>query len=86
MTATDEASDRDLFRVQPLRNVTRTAPYFHDGSVPGLDAAIAVMARVQLGRTLTDAELEDLIAFLGTLEGDVPAQFASPVSFPRARQ
>ena len=84
MSATDDESDRDVFRVQPLRNVSRTAPYFHDGSVPDLETAIRVMARVQLGTTLTDAEIEDLVAFLRTLDGEVPAQFAPPSSFPLA--
>jgi len=77
--ATGNESDRDVFRVQPLRNVSRTAPYFHDGSVPDLETAVRVMARVQLGRTLADTELDELVAFLRTLEGDVPAHYAPPV-------
>lgn len=79
MRATGNESDRDVFRVQPLRNVSMTAPYFHDGSVPDLRTAARIMARVQLGRTLTDAELDELVAFLRALAGEVPAHYAPPV-------
>ena len=40
-----------VWRVPSLRNVTRTAPYFHNGAVSDLREAIRVMARVQLNRT-----------------------------------
>lgn len=78
MATTGNESDRDVFRVQPLRNVARTAPYFHDGSVPDLETAARIMARVQLGQTMTDEELEAVVAFLGSLTGEVPAHFAPP--------
>ena len=61
-----------------LRNVAKTAPYFHDGSVESLDRAIRVMALVQLGRTLDDAEAAAIAAFLESLTGNVPANFAPP--------
>ena len=34
------AKDRFVFRTPPLRNVTKSAPYFHDGSTPDLESAI----------------------------------------------
>lgn len=37
------------FRVPSLRNVARTAPYFHDGTVKTLEQAVTVMAAAQLG-------------------------------------
>jgi cytochrome c peroxidase len=55
-----------------------TAPYFHDGSVPTLDGAVRVMARVQLGRTLPDDDVAAIVAFLGALTGEVPAHYAAP--------
>lgn len=78
MEKTGKESDRDVFRVQPLRNVAKTAPYFHDGSVAELDEAIAVMAKVQLGRDLAPEELARLAAFLEALSGEVPAHYAPP--------
>ena len=60
--------DRHSFRVPSLRNVTRTAPYFHDGSVQNLERAVRIMARVQLGRGLKPEEASKLVTFLGTLD------------------
>ena len=54
---TTNEADRYVFRVAMLRNVARTAPYFHDGSVATLDAAVRVMAALQLGQTPTDQEV-----------------------------
>jgi cytochrome c peroxidase len=63
-------SDRFVFRVPSLRNVERTAPYFHDGSATTLSQAVQVMARYQLGRKLGDDQVSALIAFLKSLSGD----------------
>lgn len=75
---TRNPADRHVFRVQMLRNVARTGPYFHDGSVADLREAVRVMAAVQLGRTLTPAETAAIAAFLESLTGDVPAGFSAP--------
>ncbi|HEX5338018.1 MAG TPA: cytochrome-c peroxidase [Gallionella sp.] len=58
------------FRVPPLRNVARTAPYFHDGSAQTLPQAIAIMAKYQLGRTMPAGDVEAISAFLGSLTGE----------------
>lgn len=68
---TGDPADRHVFRVPSLRNVAVTAPYFHDGSVATLGQAIRIMARYQLGRDVTDAQLTDIAAFLGALTGDL---------------
>jgi cytochrome c peroxidase len=47
--ATNDQADLYLFRVASLRNVAKTPPFFHDGSVATLLEAVKVMARVQLG-------------------------------------
>jgi cytochrome c peroxidase len=73
---TGKEEDRHVFRVPMLRNVARTAPYFHDGSVATLEAAVRVMASVQLGQTLRDDEVAAIVAFLDALSGDVPANYA----------
>ncbi len=75
---TKKEEDRYVFRVPMLRNVAKTAPYFHDGSVERLDPAVRVMASVQLGRTLDDAAVASIVAFLESLTGDVPAHYAPP--------
>ena len=78
MKSTGREADRDVFRVQPLRNVSLTAPYFHDGAVEDLKTATQIMARVQLGRELSDTELEALLAFMNALSGDVPRNYQAP--------
>jgi cytochrome c peroxidase len=62
--------DREVFRVPSLRNVAVTAPYFHDGRAPTLEAAVETMARVQLGRTITPEEIGLIVQFLHTLTGE----------------
>ncbi|MEX2209054.1 MAG: cytochrome-c peroxidase [Myxococcota bacterium] len=69
---TGDPNDRHVFKVPSLRNVALTAPYFHDGSAATLSDAVTVMGRYQLGRKLGDADVESLVAFLGTLTGDLP--------------
>lgn len=74
-----------MFRVPVLRNVARTGPYFHDGSVGSLRDAVRIMGEAQLGIVLPDRELDALVAFLHALTGAVPAQFAPlPVVGPAA--
>ena len=59
----------EIVRVPSLRNVATTAPYFHDGSAPTLEEAVRKMAAAQLDRTLTDQQVDSLVAFLKTLTG-----------------
>jgi cytochrome c peroxidase len=75
---TKKEEDRYVFRVPMLRNVAKTAPYFHDGSVETLEQAVKIMGAVQLGRTLDDASVASIVAFLESLTGDVPAHYAPP--------
>lgn len=68
---TGREEDRYVFRVPSLRNVAETAPYFHDGSVPTLNEAVEIMGRYQLGRALSEDEVEALVAFLHSLTGKI---------------
>ena len=71
-TVTGEDSDAFLFRVATLRNVSLTAPYFHDGSAATLQDAVRIMGSVQLSRDLTDDEVFYIVKFLESLVGDLP--------------
>lgn len=62
---------RHLFRVPMLRNVTKTSPYFHNGSVAKLREAVEIMAKYQLGRDLQPEQIDEIVAFLGSLDGDL---------------
>lgn len=60
-------TDKKKFKVPSLRNITKTGPYFHDGSVETLDEAIRLMAKHQLGKEVDTQFIEDVKAFLGSL-------------------
>jgi cytochrome c peroxidase len=80
--ATKNEADRYVFRVPMLRNIAKTAPYFHDGSVASLQEAIRIMASVQLGKSLSQQEINSIAAFFDALSGEVPKNYAVPGSFP----
>jgi cytochrome c peroxidase len=71
-TVTKNEFDKYVFKVPILRNVAKTAPYFHDGSVDKLESAVLIMGKIQLGKDLTEPQIEDLKAFLKSLTGDIP--------------
>jgi cytochrome c peroxidase len=71
---TKKEEDKDFFKVPSLRNIAKTHPYFHDGSVKDLDKAVKVMAKAQLNKELTDAETQSIVKFLESLTGEVPSE------------
>lgn len=71
---TKKEQDRFVFKVPLWRNVTRTAPYFHDGSIWDIREAVRIMGRIQLGKQLTEEEVESIVSFLRSLEGTVPEE------------
>jgi cytochrome c peroxidase len=79
---TQKPEDMYIFKVPQLRNVAMTPPYFHDGSVEKLDDAVRVMARLQLGKQLSDEDVKHIVTFLHTLTGEVPKQFATAPVLP----
>jgi cytochrome c peroxidase len=72
LAVTKIESDRYVFKVPVLRNVEKTAPYFHDGSISQLQEAIWIMGKIQLGRDLAKPQLGSIIAFLKSLTGEIP--------------
>lgn len=82
---THQPADSLVFKVPGLRNIVQTAPYFNDGGVAALDAGVAMMARHQLGRELTERQVASILIFLGSLTGEPPAQYVTPPpAFPSA--
>jgi cytochrome c peroxidase len=79
---TKNPEDLYVFRVASLRNVAKTPPYFHDGSVATLPEAVKVMARVQLGVTFSDDDTMEIVAFLESLTGELPANFVTEPTLP----
>lgn len=64
---TKNDADKMFFKVPMLRDVARTTPYFHDGSVKTLNEAVKQMAWLQTGRQLDDKTTDDIVAFLSAL-------------------
>jgi len=73
------------FKVAPLRNIARTGPYLHDGRYPTLHAVLrerfnAYMVREAGTRDtvdLAEGELDALVAFLGSLTGQVDREYVA---------
>ena len=64
--------DEMMFKVPTLLNVERTAPYFHDGAVKTLSDAVKKMADIQLDMNLSEKQVEEIVAFLESLNGELP--------------
>jgi len=69
---THKQRDKYYFKVPSLRNIARTAPYFHDGRTYDLKVAVFSMAQYQLGRKITPQEVDKIVAFLKSLNGELP--------------
>ncbi|MEJ2465115.1 MAG: cytochrome-c peroxidase [Candidatus Thiodiazotropha sp.] len=74
MAATGKEADKNMWRVPTLRNLAYTAPYMHTGSVKSLPEAVRVMSKTQLGKELQPQQVEEIVAFLGALNGEFPKQ------------
>lgn len=75
---TKKEEDKYKFRVQSLRNVALTYPYFNNGSVWKLNDAVKIMSREMLKSETGDEEAGLIVEFLKTLTGDMP-KFEYPV-------
>lgn len=81
---TNSESDRNDFKVPSLRNVEKTGPYFHDGQTATLEEAVHEMAEYQLGRTLTDEQTAQIVAFLKVLTGKIDAEYIKVPVLPKS--
>jgi cytochrome c peroxidase len=79
---TKQDVDKMMFKVPSLRNVEKTAPYFHDGSTATLAEAVKEMAEHQLGKDLSDADVASIIAFLKALTGEIPKDYVAEYKVP----
>lgn len=75
-------SDRQVFKVPSLRNIDKTGPYYHDGSIATLDEAVQLMGRHQLGRELTPAQVSSIVTFLKATTGPLPEALIAPPKLP----
>jgi len=78
MAVTKKEDDWAAFKPPSLRNVSKTAPYFHDGSEATLEDAVRFMASggfanphkspLLSDKKLSPAEIQSIVAFLEALE------------------
>ena len=69
---TKDAADKNVFKVPSLRNIDKTGPYFHDGSVKTLEETVKLMGTHQLGKDLSATDVDNIVAFLKSLTGELP--------------
>ncbi|MDQ7007062.1 MAG: cytochrome-c peroxidase [Acidobacteriota bacterium] len=79
---TGNEAEKFFFKVPSLRNVEKTGPYMHDGSLESLDEVVAIMGRYQLGKTIKPDEVMDIVAFLKSLTGDLPMEYIAQPELP----
>lgn len=79
---TKNDSDRMMFKVPTLRNITKTGPYFHDGSVKTLEQAVDMMGKHQLGIDLSKEEVASIVTWLGSLTGQLPTDYIKKPDLP----
>ena len=64
-------NNAQLFKVPILRNISKTSPYFHNGAIKTLEEAVKIMGIHQIGIKFTKTEIEEIVAFLKTLDGEI---------------
>jgi cytochrome c peroxidase len=72
---TGRSEDAMMFKVPTLRNIAKTAPYFHDGSAATLGEAVGRMGRHQLGIELSPTEVGSIVTWLDSLTGELPIDY-----------
>ncbi len=82
---TKAAPDKFVFKVPSLRNVTKTGPYLHDGSIEDLSVMVQKMTEHQTAKgKLSDDETAAIVAFLGALEGKIDTEYIAKPTLPES--
>jgi len=77
-------ADKMVFKVPSLRNIKKTGPYFHDGSVATLDTAIRNMAVHQRGVALSNTQVKSIEAWMDSLTGEIPVNYIKAPELPKS--
>ncbi|MCB9523777.1 MAG: c-type cytochrome [Myxococcales bacterium] len=81
---TGNEAEKYFFKVPSLRNIAKTGPYLHDGSVKDLKTMVSMMAEYQLGRTLEASDVEAIVAFLESTTGPLPLDYIKAPELPKS--
>ena len=81
---TNDDRDKQVFKVPGLRNIDKTGPYLHDGSIQALPDMVAKMVEHQTNRSgpLSADEMTQMLAFLGALTGELPTDYIAEPKLP----
>ncbi|NQV38220.1 MAG: cytochrome-c peroxidase [Candidatus Marinimicrobia bacterium] len=82
ISVTNAATDKFLFKVSGLRDITKTGPYLHDGSIVDLETLVAMMAEYQMGQMISESETKAIVSFLDALTGIIPADYIAEPELP----
>lgn len=93
-STTEDEPCQGAFKTPSLRDISKSAPYFHDGSVATLEEAVRIMASGGLpnpyldtdelvDRQLNDEQIADLVAFLGSLDCNGGPRIFEPPALPQ---
>ncbi len=90
---TKNAADWGAFKTPTLRDIARTAPYMHDGSIKTLEEVVDFYDKGGIPNknldekmkklNLTDQEKKDLVEFLKALNGTSWQSIQEPTKFPQ---
>jgi cytochrome c peroxidase len=83
--ATKQEADKFFFKVPSLRNVEKTGPYLHDGSLATLEETVAFMGTYQLGKELKKEEVDSIVTFLKATTGELPKDTKPPRPLPSGK-
>ena len=92
-STTEDEPCQGAFKTPSLRDISKSAPYFHDGSVATLEEAVRIMASGGLenpyldtdelvDRQLSDEQIADVVAFLHTLDCNSGPEIFDPPTLP----
>lgn len=81
---TKSEADKFMFKVPSLRNIEKTGPYFHNGTVATLKDAIAKMSDHQVGKKLSDADVQSIETWMKSLTGEIPADYIKQPELPKS--
>lgn len=62
---------KQIIRVPLLRNITKTAPYYHIGSIKNLADVIKIESQFNTRKKLNKEQISDILEFLKTLDGEI---------------
>ena len=69
---TGDTANLHRFKVPGLRNISKTSPYFHDGTQATIEDAVRAMFRFELGvKEAPESDVASISAFLRTLDGEI---------------